>query len=142
MSNVAVASTGTTSTTRIVVGLGVAAVTAAVVNTAIGLLGALVLGAVTTGLDLPAPAAASVAGVLIGAAGWATVRRSTPNPAAALRAIVPVAVALSWVPDLLLLTMGATVANVLILMLMHLVVVAAVVPALRTMLPVARPTSS
>lgn len=125
------------SALRIAAGLAAAAVVAALVNAMIGTLGALVAGAAPTGLALPAPVVASVAGVLVGAAGWALVRRFAARPAAALRVVVPVAVVVTWIPDLLLLAGGATVANALVLMAMHVVVAASVVPVLARVLPVA-----
>lgn len=125
------------SALRIAAGLAAAAVVAALVNAMIGTLGALVAGAAPTGLALPAPVVASVAGVLVGAAGWALVRRFAARPAAALRVVVPVAVVVTWIPDLLLLAGGATVANALVLMAMHVVVAVSVVPVLARVLPVA-----
>lgn len=136
MSTVTAPSTPT-SALRIAAGLAAAAVVAALVNAMIGTLGALVAGAAPTGLALPAPVVASVAGVLVGAAGWALVRRFAARPAAALRVVVPVAVVVTWIPDLLLLAGGATVANALVLMAMHVVVAASVVPVLARVLPVA-----
>lgn len=136
MSTVTAPSTPT-SALRIAAGLAAAAVVAALVNAMIGTLGALVAGAAPTGLALPAPVLASVAGVLVGAAGWALVRRFAARPAAALRVVVPVAVVVTWIPDLLLLAGGATVANALVLMAMHVVVAVSVVPVLARVLPVA-----
>jgi hypothetical protein len=67
-------------------------------------------------------------GVLGGAFGWTLIARHAPR---SLRAVVPVTIVLSWVPDLLLLNHGATIVNVVGLMLMHVVVAAAVVLAFR-----------
>jgi hypothetical protein len=44
---------------------------------------------------------------------------------------VPTVLAVTWIPDLLLLSMGATAANVVGLMLMHTAVATAVVLAMR-----------
>jgi hypothetical protein len=60
--------------------------------------------------------------VAVGAAGWTLVRRYAPG---ALRIVVPAVLVATWIPDLLLLTMGATTANVVGLMLMHTAVVLA-----------------
>jgi hypothetical protein len=124
---------------RIAGGLAVAAVVAVAANVAIGALGAVVAGPAPTGLGFPEPVVASIFGVLIGAAGWAFLRRFTSSPAAVLRVVVPVAVALSWIPNLLLLGDGVTVVNVVTLMAMHVVVAVALVPVLLRVLPVAAP---
>ncbi|WP_306215380.1 DUF6069 family protein [Actinoplanes sp. RD1] len=86
---------------------------------------------------------ASVIGALAGAIGWhmiaGRVRRGSRLP----MALVPVVLALSLIPDVLLLAdrsqqPGTTTAGVLMLMLMHLGVAAASVPAYRRLIQ-ARP---
>lgn len=122
----------TTSTPASTIGirLGLAAVAAAVVNTAIAFAAAaLDHGGIGMGLSPAAYLPATLAGVLAGAAGWTLIARRAPQ---ALRVVVPAVLALTWLPDLLLLTLGATLANVFGLMLMHLAVATAVVTAMRT----------
>ena len=74
---------------RIALAIVLAAVVAAVVNTLIGLLIGVIEG---TGYNPTTAIAYSVIGVLIGAAGWALVRRVAPRPAAVLRWLVPLVV--------------------------------------------------
>ncbi|GAA3565436.1 hypothetical protein GCM10022222_56470 [Amycolatopsis ultiminotia] len=110
--------------------LGVAAVVALVVNTALGLTAsALDDGGLGTGLSPAMFLPATLAGLVLGAAGWTLLARRAPRT---LRVVVPVVLVLTWIPDLLLITNGATAANVAGLMLMHLAVAAAVVLAMRT----------
>ncbi|MDT7741577.1 MAG: hypothetical protein QOE59_655 [Actinomycetota bacterium] len=109
--------------------LGVAVVAAAVVNTLIAMVaGALDGGGIAMGLTPGTYLPATLVGVVVGAVGWALVRRSAPG---ALRVVVPTVLAVTWIPDLLLLSMGATAANVVGLMLMHTAVATAVVLAMR-----------
>jgi Family of unknown function (DUF6069) len=109
--------------------LGVAVVVAAVVNTLIALVaGALDDGGIAMGLTPGTYLPATLVGVAVGAVGWTLVRRYAPG---ALRVVVPVVLAVTWIPDLLLASMGATAANVVGLMLMHTAVAAAVVLAMR-----------
>ncbi|MCR6484954.1 DUF6069 family protein [Amycolatopsis sp. OK19-0408] len=109
--------------------LGLAVVAAAAVNTVIALVASsLDDGGIGMGLNAPAFLPATVAGLLAGAAGWILIARRAPK---ALRIVVPSVLVLTWVPDLLLLMAGATAANVVGLMLMHLVVATAVVTAFR-----------
>ena len=113
--------------------LGLAAVAAAVLNTAIGFTAsALDKGGIGMGLSPAMYLPATVVGILVGALGWTLIARRAPK---ALAAVVPAVLALTWIPDLLLLTTGATIANVVGLMLMHLVIAVAVVTALRTSSP-------
>lgn len=121
--------TTTTTTTPILVRLGVALVAAAAVNALLAVVaGALDDGGIAMGLQPAVFLPATVVGVLLGTAGWFAVRRVAPR---ALPVVVPIVLALTWIPDLLLLGQGATVANVVGLMAMHLVVATAVVLALR-----------
>lgn len=116
-----------TSTTAL--RLGFALLAAAAANTVIAL-GALALddGGIGMGLSPAAYLPATAIGLLLGTAGWFLLARRAPQ---ALRVVVPAALALTWIPDLLLFGAGATAANVFGLMLMHLVVATAVVTALR-----------
>ena len=118
-----------TPRSTIVLRLALAAVAAVAVNTVIALAAsALDAGGIGMGLSPLVYAPATVAGVLAGAAGWALIARRAPH---ALRVIVPSVLVLSWIPDVLLLTAGATAANVIGLMLMHTAVTSAVVLASR-----------
>ena len=82
----------------------------------------------------------AVLGVLAGYAGWRVVRAIAPRPRATLRILVPVALLLSLIPDVVLLATGfipgATVTGVVALMLMHPTVVAVVVPVAQRLAPV------
>ncbi|MEU6180066.1 DUF6069 family protein [Streptomyces coeruleorubidus] len=81
----------------------------------------------------------TVIGVLLGAVGWAVVRRVAKNPAGLLRWLVPVAVVVSFVPDLALLggdTPGSGPLAVVALMVMHVVVGVVAVFAYRRVMPV------
>ncbi|MEJ2871430.1 DUF6069 family protein [Actinomycetospora sp. OC33-EN08] len=109
--------------------LGVALVAAALVNLLIGVVAsALDDGGIAIGLQPAVFLPATVLGVALGTAGWFAVRRIAPR---ALPVVVPVVLALTWIPDLLLLGQGATVVNVVGLMAMHLVIAVSVVLALR-----------
>lgn len=129
--------TTATPTSATVVRLGIALVAAAAVNTLLAL-GASSLddGGIGMGLNAGSYLPATVVGLLLGTAGWFLIARRAPK---ALRVVVPVALAATWIPDLLLFTAGATVANVISLMLMHLTVATVVVLALRPTLPDSAP---
>ncbi|MCO1658209.1 DUF6069 family protein [Pseudonocardia humida] len=123
------------------VGLGLLAATAvAVLGNALIALVVLALGpgGVERGLQFAHYAPLTLGGVLLGTAGWALVRRLSRRPRAVLRVLVPVVVVLSFGVDLALLAAGTGVVNVVGLMLMHVVVAAAVVPALARVLPLPR----
>jgi hypothetical protein len=128
-----------TTAARTALGLLAAAVVAVLGNALIALLvSSLAPGGVEKGLLFPEYATLTVAGVLLGTAGWALVRRFARRPRAVLRVLVPVVLVLSLVPDLALLAGGTSVANVVGLMLMHVVVAAALVPVLARVLPLPR----
>ncbi|WP_343239984.1 hypothetical protein [Streptomyces sp. SID12488] len=95
-------------------------------------------------LHLSAYAPLTVFGVVLGAMGWAVVRRVAKNPAGLLRWLVPVPVPVpvSFVPDLSLLGGGtpgsgplAVAALMVMVMVMHVVVAAVAVAACRRVLP-------
>jgi hypothetical protein len=118
-----------TRTSATALRLGVAVVAAAAVNAVIALTASsLDDGGIGMGLNAASYLPATVLGLLLGTAGWILIARRAPK---ALRVVVPAVLVLTWVPDLLLLTGGATAANVAGLMLMHLGVTTAVVLALR-----------
>jgi uncharacterized protein DUF6069 len=128
-----------TTAGRTALGLLAAAVVAVLGNALIALLvTTFAPGGVEKGLQLPEYATLTVAGVLLATAGWALVRRFARRPRAVLRVLVPVVLVLSLVPDLALLAGGTSVANVVGLMLMHVVVAAALVPVLARVLPLPR----
>lgn len=87
-------------------------------------------------LHLSAYAPLTVFGVVLGAIGWAVVRRVAKNPAGLLRWLVPVFVLVSFVPDLLLLggAPGSGPLAVAALMVMHVVVAVVAVTAYRRVL--------
>lgn len=74
-------------------------------------------------------------GTAAGYAGWATVARRPTRPAAVLHVLVPAVLALSMIPDLLLLATefipSASMAGVIALMLMHGAITVVAVPAYR-----------
>lgn len=117
--------TAATPTSAVALRYGLAALAAAAVNTAIGLTAAaLDDGGIGMGLAPVAYLPATIVGFVLGVVGWTFLAQRFPR---ALRVIVPGALVLTWIPDVLLLTAGATAANVVGLMLMHLVVATAVV---------------
>ncbi|HEY3506430.1 MAG TPA: DUF6069 family protein [Actinocatenispora sp.] len=85
-------------------------------------------GGIGMGLSPVAYMPLTLIGILAGAVGWTLIVRRAPR---ALRVIVPSVLVLTWIPDVLLLAANATAANVAGLMLMHTVVAAAVVLALK-----------
>lgn len=116
-------------TTPVPARLAVALVAAAGVNLLVALVaGAFDDGGIGMGLQPAVLLPATVIGVLLGTAGWFAVRRIAPR---ALPVVVPVVLALTWIPDLMLFGQGASVANVVGLMAMHAAVATAVVVALR-----------
>ncbi|MFC1439811.1 DUF6069 family protein [Streptacidiphilus sp. N1-10] len=78
-------------------------------------------------------------GVLIGAAGWAIVRRRARDPRALLVRLAPLVLALSFIPDLLLLAVSAQAdaAAVIALLAMHIVVAACAIASYLWALPLA-----
>lgn len=77
----------------------------------------------------------TVIGVLAGTVGWAVIRRNAARPRHVLRAVVPVVVVLSLLPDVVLLLGGSSLVNVVGLTLMHLAIAAITVPVLARNLP-------
>ncbi|MFF5254606.1 DUF6069 family protein [Streptomyces leeuwenhoekii] len=81
----------------------------------------------------------TVIGVLVGAAGWAVVRRRSADPRALLSWLVPTVVIVSLVPDLLMFVSDykphADAAGIIALMAMHVAVAAAAVFAYQRALP-------
>lgn len=79
-------------------------------------------------------------GILAGYTGWRIVRRLTAQPRRVLMVLVPVVLALSFVPDVVLLITGfipgTTTTGAVALMLMHLTVAGVVVPVSQRLLPV------
>ncbi len=81
----------------------------------------------------------TVLGVLIGAAGWAVVRRRSAEPRALLSWLVPAVVVVSLVPDLAMFVSDykphADAAGIIALILMHVAVAAVAVAAYHRALP-------
>ncbi|MFI1355312.1 DUF6069 family protein [Streptomyces sp. NPDC020898] len=73
-------------------------------------------------------------GVLAGSAGWALVRRFSPDPERLLGRLVPSVVVLSFVPDFFQFGKGE-VTGVVALLLMHVVVAVIAVPTYRRVMP-------
>ena len=82
-------------------------------------------------LSLPAQALFTIVSVVVGWVGWRLISARARDPRRVLRILVPLVVAVSLIPDLLLLAFpvipGSTPAAVIALMLMHLVVAACAV---------------
>ncbi|MER5428475.1 DUF6069 family protein [Streptomyces sp. NPDC002588] len=76
----------------------------------------------------------TVLGVVAGAAGWAVVRKVSADPERLIRWLAPVLVAVSFVPDFLLLGDGG-VKGVAALLAMHVVVAVIAVAAYRRVMP-------
>ncbi|MEV4732354.1 DUF6069 family protein [Saccharopolyspora sp. NPDC049426] len=73
-------------------------------------------------------------GVILGAVGWALVRRASKKPGHLLRWLVPIVVGASFVPDFLLFEDGGAV-GVAALLLMHVAVASIGVVAYRIVMP-------
>lgn len=137
----ALVSTSTTSVPRTAVLLAAAVVVAGAANSVIAV-SAIAAGASSTyaPLTLPVYLAFTVLGVLAGYAGWRVIRSRAAHPARVLRVVVPVALVLSWVPDVILAIVqfipGTNLTGALALGLMHLVVVAVAVPVYTRIAPV------
>ncbi len=90
-------------------------------------------------LTLPVYGFLTVVGAIAGAVGWHLVVARSPNASGVLRVLVPTVLVLSLIPDVVLLVSGSqpgtTTAGVVALMLMHLGVAAAAVPAYRRFIP-------
>ena len=80
-----------------------------------------------------------VFGIVMGAIGWALIRRYSSRPRALLTIVVPVVVVVSWIPDIVLYTSktqaGTTGRGVLTVMLLHLAVAAIAVFAFLKAMP-------
>ncbi|MET9994857.1 DUF6069 family protein [Streptomyces mutabilis] len=81
----------------------------------------------------------TVIGVLVGAVGWAVIRRRSADPRALLSWLVPTVVVVSLVPDLMMFFSDfqahADAAGIIGLMVMHVAVAAAAVFAYQRALP-------
>lgn len=120
-------------------GLLAAAAVASLINAVVALT-ALAAGASEElpALHPPAYVPLTVIGTLLGAIGWAVVRRFAKQPERLLRWLVPVVVVVSFVPDLALLGSGIPASGplaVVALMVMHVVVAAVAVSIYRRVLP-------
>lgn len=133
--------TGTASVPRTAVLLAAAIAVAALANSVIAF-AAVAAGASSAFAPLTPPVllAFTAVGVLGGYVGWRIIRRLVARPARVLRVLVPVALVLSWVPDVILAIVrfipGTTLTGVLALALMHAVVVAVAVPVYLRIAPV------
>jgi hypothetical protein len=90
-------------------------------------------------LTLPVYGFLTVVGAIVGAIGWHLIATRSRNAAGVLRVLVPTVLVLSLIPDVLLLVTdsqpGTTTAGVVALMLMHVGVAVAAVPAYRRFIP-------
>lgn len=91
-------------------------------------------------LQTPSFVSFTLLGILIGAAGWALVRRRAARPRALLRRLVPTVLALSFIPDLAMLVVSylphSNAAGVVALLAMHVVVATIAVTAYTRALPI------
>lgn len=130
-----------TSTRRTAVLTLIAAIAVAIAAAEIIALAAVAAGATAFPPLMPlvfGPFAA--VGVLAGYTGWRIVRRLASTPRRVLRVLVPVVLALSFIPDVVLLSTGfipgTTATGAVALMLMHLTVAGIVVPVSQRLAPV------
>ncbi len=90
-------------------------------------------------LTLPVYGFLTVVGAIAGAVGWHLVAARSSNASGVLRVLVPPVHVHSLIPDVMLLVSGSqpgtTTAGVVALMLMHVGVAAAAVPAYRRFIP-------
>ncbi len=90
-------------------------------------------------LTLPVYGFLTVVGAVVGAIGWHLIATRSRNASGVLRLLVPTVLVLSLIPDVLLLVSesqpGTTTAGVVALMLMHVGVAVAAVPAYRRFIP-------
>ena len=93
-------------------------------------------------LEGPSYSSFTAIGVLLGAVGWMVVRRRARDPRALLVRLVPLVLAASFIPDLLLLAASAQAdaAGVIALLAMHVVVAACAIASYLWALPL--PTRS
>ncbi|MFJ8026852.1 DUF6069 family protein [Streptomyces sp. NPDC096311] len=73
-------------------------------------------------------------GVILGAVGWAVVRRASKRPAELLHKLVPAVIVVSFVPDFFLFGDGGA-AGVIALLVMHVAVATIAVPVFRRVMP-------
>ncbi|MER6124144.1 DUF6069 family protein [Streptomyces sp. NPDC001795] len=116
-------------------GVLAAIVVASVANTVIALL-ALAAGAPDDFRPLKASSYIflTAVGVVLGALGWAVVRKVSKDPGALVRWLVPTVVVVSFVPDFLLFGQGGAT-GVVALLVMHIAVAAIAVFAYRKVMP-------
>jgi hypothetical protein len=117
-----------------------AGVLAAIVNVIIGI-AARAAGADSAlgGMSVPAEISFTIIGVLIGAAGWAFIRRVAKRPGRVLAVLVPLLLVVSFIPDLAIgaqLSTAAAWTAVVGLVIMHVVTIAIAVPVYRRFLPI------
>ncbi|MFD1719957.1 DUF6069 family protein [Amnibacterium endophyticum] len=124
---------------RIAGAAALAALLTAVVNVGIAS-AALALGAAQTpALTPPADITLSVVAGVVGAIGWALVRRRAADPRRVLVRLVPAVLLVSFVPDVVLavLTAGQTgLAPILALVVMHVATITIAVAVYARLLPV------
>ncbi len=122
--------------TQIILGVLVAVIASVLVNAVVAWVVTLVdPEGVPTGLTFSEYAPLTAVGVLGGAAGWATIRRFASRPRSVLRVLAPVVVGVSFVPDFVVLTAGASLINVAGLLIMHIAVAVIAILVLERVLP-------
>lgn len=126
---------------RVLLAGGVAAVSTGVVSAGIALASAPLGVPQIPQLTPAAVALLSVVASVVGAFGWQLVRRRAADPLRTMRLLVPIVLALSFVPDVLLGVALATTTGagpVLALALMHVTTISIAVAVYTRVLPVAR----
>lgn len=126
--------TATRSRTRTALTLAAAVVIAIAANAVVAAVAVATGASASYGpLTPPAYGLFTALGVVAGWIGWSVVQRKARDPRRTLSILVPAVALVSFVPDVLLLAWGfipgTTTGAVVALMVMHLVVVAAAVPA-------------
>lgn len=122
---------------RVALGVVSAVVVALIVNTGVAFGTEALEQGTRTGLLPVAYGPLTILGVIAGTVGWAAVRRYAARPGAVLRVLVPVVVALSLVPGIVLFAIGTDPVNVIGLWVMHLVVTVVTITVAIRVLPLA-----
>ena len=141
MTTTSVRDTRTVSWKSTAVAAGVGAVGALVINSVIALLAKAIFDIPDEfqPLTLPVYGFLTVVGAVVAAIVWHLVVARSRNASRVLRVLVPTVIVLSLIPDVMLLVTesqpGTTTAGVVALMLMHVGVAAAAVPAFRRFIP-------
>ena len=136
-----------TGVTAIIAAIAAAAVAASILDGVIAVIAhAAGISRAFPPLQIGSFVSLTVLGVAAGAAGWSLVRSRAAAPARALARLVPVVLALSFIPDVLVGVTRAfphtTWGGIAALMVMHVAVAVTAVASYRFFLPVASATQT